>query len=283
VIGTVTQEFYRGTAARRAITGASWPVALGGLVRRNRRRYGGYTAHFGFAVMLIGVAASSSFQHSRNATLRPGQSVSNDGYAFHYVRPTVATTPERISFGAVIDVTKKGKQVTRLHTMQSFYPSTDASTGFIGRFFDSANADSTIGLDAGARRDIWTVAAADLSALGPLINQGNRLFANEYNAMVRKAEKLPAAEQSAALNQAISVNRFWTYRDRAVQDIAATYLKHPYPIQFLLIVAPLVTWLWIGALIIVLGGLISLIPAGLFARRRSPAVERSRVAARELV
>ena len=150
VIGTVVQEFYRGTAARRAITGDAWPLALGGLVRRNRRRYGGYIAHLGFSVMLIGVAASSSFQHSRNATLRPGQSVSNDGYVFHYVRPTVATTPERISFGAMIDVTKKGKQITRLHTMQSFYPSNNPSDGLIDSFFDSGNADSTIGLDAGA-------------------------------------------------------------------------------------------------------------------------------------
>ena len=62
VIGTVLQEFYRGTSARRAMTGDAWPVAVGALVRRNRRRYGGYIAHFGFAVMLIGVAASSSFQ-----------------------------------------------------------------------------------------------------------------------------------------------------------------------------------------------------------------------------
>ncbi len=90
VIGTVVQEFYRGTAARRAITGDAWPLALLALVRRNRRRYGGYLAHLGFAVMLIGVAASSSFQHSRNVTLRPGQTVSNDGLVFHYVRPTVA-------------------------------------------------------------------------------------------------------------------------------------------------------------------------------------------------
>jgi cytochrome c-type biogenesis protein CcmF len=279
VIGTVVQEFYRGTAARRAMTGDAWPVALGALVRRNRRRYGGYTAHFGFAVMLIGVAASSSFQHSRNATLRPGQSVSNDGYVFRYVRPTVSTTAERVSFGAVIDVTKKGKEVTRLHTMQSFYPSTDASTGFIGRFFDSANADSTIGLDAGARRDIWTVAAADLSALGPLINQGNAKFAGLYNSFIKQNPNITAAELTSDLNRV----HFWAFRDQAVQGIAATYLKHPYPIQFLLIVAPMVTWLWVGALIIVLGGLTSLIPAAVFARRRSPAADRSRVAARELV
>ena len=112
--------------------------------------------------MLIGVAASSSFQHSRNATLRPGQSVSNDGYVFHYVRPT------RVG-DARADLVRRdrsmsprtGKQVTTLHTMQSFYPSTNAVGRLIGRFFDSTNADSTIGLDAGPLRDIWTVASAE--------------------------------------------------------------------------------------------------------------------------
>ena len=104
------------------MTGDVWPVAFVALVRRNRRRYGGYIAHLGFAVMLIGVAASSSFQHSRNATLRPGQTVSNDGYVFHYVRPTAVATSERVSFGAVIDVTKHGKQVTTLHTDAELLP-----------------------------------------------------------------------------------------------------------------------------------------------------------------
>ena len=68
--------------------------------------------------------------------------------------------------------------------MQSFYPSTNGADGFIGRFFDSANADSTIGLDAGPLRDIWTVAAANLTPLAPLINKGDRLFASDYNAIV---------------------------------------------------------------------------------------------------
>ena len=197
VIGTVLQEFYRGTAARRAMTRDAWPVALLALVRRNRRRYGGYIAHLGFAVMLIGVAASSSFQHSRNVTLRPGQTASNDGYVFHYVRPTVAVGAERISFGAVIDVTKNGKQVTRLHTMQSFYPSTNGADGFIGRFFDSANADSTIGLDAGPLRDIWTVAAANLHAAGTVDQQGRQ-------ALRRRVQRGHQAGQEAACQPAAS-------------------------------------------------------------------------------
>jgi cytochrome c-type biogenesis protein CcmF len=282
VIGTVMQEFYRGTAARRAITRDPWPVAVLALVRRNRRRYGGYIAHLGFAVLLIGVAASSSFQHSRNVTLRPGQTASNDGYAFHYVRQTVAVTAERISFGAVINVTKHGNQVTRLHTMQSFYPSNNTSAGFIGRFFDSANADSTIGLDAGPVRDIWTVAAADLTPLLPLIDKGDRLFTREYNKFVAQARNLPLSEQQTALNTALNKSGFWLERDLAVQDIANQYRSHAYPIQFLLIVSPLVTWLWAGAAIVFFGGLIAVVPPALFARRRSQAPEHSRVAVREL-
>jgi cytochrome c-type biogenesis protein CcmF len=281
VAAAVMQEIYRGTAARRAITRDSWPAALIALIRRNRRRYGGYIAHLGFSIMLIGVAASSSFQHSRNATLKPGQSVSNDGYVFHYVRPTAVATAEKISFGAVIDVTKGGKQVTTLHTSQGFYPSTSTSDGIISRFFDSANADSTIGLDAGPLRDIWTVAAANLDPLMADINKGDKLFAGEYNSVVSAVNKLPAAQRTAAFNQDLNRISFWTERDLAVDGIVSQYTKHAYPVQFLLIVAPLVTWLWAGAFIVALGGLISMWPAPFAFRRRSLAVYRSRVA-REL-
>jgi cytochrome c-type biogenesis protein CcmF len=286
VVGTVVQEFHRGTAARRAMTGESWPGALAALVRRNRRRYGGYTAHFGFAVMLIGIAASSSFQHSRNAGLRPGGSVSDDGYVFHYVRPTATATPERVSFGAIINVTKNGSHVTTLRTMQSFYPALTNSAGVIGRFFDIGNADSTIGLDAGPLRDIWAVAGANLTPLTPLINEGNRKFAALYNsesrAIIRSDPHISAAAFNAKLNDALSELNFWNYRNAAVVGIVGQYLKHPYTVQFLLIVSPMVTWLWAGALIIFIGGFTSLLPPALFERRRSTATARSPAAVREL-
>ena len=131
----------------------------------------------------------------------------------------------------------------------------------------------------GPLRDIWTVAAADLTSLTPLIKEGDQKFDGLYNTVIKQNPGLSAAQLNAKLNQL----NFWAFRDRAVVEIADEYLKHPYPVQFLLIVSPMVTWLWAGAIIIVIGGLTSLIPAGVFARRRKPAVERSRVAARELV
>ena len=94
VLGSVGQEFFRGTRARRAMAGEAAPVALIALVRRNRRRYGGYIVHVGIAVLFVGVAASSSFQHARELSLSPGQSTRVGAYTVRYVRPTATITPE---------------------------------------------------------------------------------------------------------------------------------------------------------------------------------------------
>ena len=88
VFGSIGQEFVRGVRARRAMAGESPPRALLALVRRNRRRYGGYVVHLGIAVLFIGVAASSSFQHASELQLRPVQSTKVGAYTVRYVRPT---------------------------------------------------------------------------------------------------------------------------------------------------------------------------------------------------
>ena len=96
------QEFWRGAAARRSLAGGSMASALVGVVSRNRRRYGGYIVHVGIAVLLIGIAASSSFQTNRDVELRPGESAVVDGRTITYVRPTVAVDADKFTFGAVL-------------------------------------------------------------------------------------------------------------------------------------------------------------------------------------
>ena len=54
VLAAVGQEFWRGTMARRTMSGESWPRALARLTGRNRRRYGGYMVHAGIAVLFLG-------------------------------------------------------------------------------------------------------------------------------------------------------------------------------------------------------------------------------------
>ena len=93
VLGSVGQEFWRGTRVRRALAHESPPVAVASLVRRNRRRYGGYIVHVGIAVLFIGVAASSSFQHESELSLGVGQSAQVGPYTFRYVRSTARCSP----------------------------------------------------------------------------------------------------------------------------------------------------------------------------------------------
>jgi len=277
VIATVAQEFARGVSARRAVTREHWPTALVALVRRNRRRYGGYIVHLGIATLLIGVAGSS-YQRSNQLTMRPGQSTYVDGYRFTYVRPTAYASAERITLGAVLSVSKGGHHVTTLHTDEGYYPVNDASAGVIGRFFVPGNADTQVGLDPGPKIDIWTVVAPALGSLQPLINQGDAKF----NRAMLAAAKLPPAQANRYLNV------LYDLRDAAILAIVHRYLTHPAAATFLLIVSPLVLWLWIGAAIAACGGLIALVPLTVPARRRARAPSTAAVAggrglAREVV
>jgi cytochrome c-type biogenesis protein CcmF len=237
------------------------PVALGRLVRRNRRRYGGYIVHAGVAVALIGVAASTSFQHSRTATLKPGQSVRLDGYRIRYLRPTASANAEKISLGAVLAVSSGSHRVALLHTSYGLYPSLDTTQGPIGRFFNGSD-ETQVGLKAGALQDIWTDINPNVTPLQGLIANGNSIVQQA----IEKVLTLPAAQRGRALST------IYQLRDAAILALTQRYVTHPWAAQFLFIVSPLVTWLWAGAILAALGGLIALwpLPPRRNRRRRVP-------------
>ncbi len=233
-------------------------------MRRNRRRYGGYIVHAGVAFALIGVAASTSFQDSRTATIRPGQSVMIHGYKVRYVRATAAATSEKLSFGAVLAVTRGGHRVTTLHTSYGLYPSQDPTQGPIGRFFDGST-ESQVGLRAGITQDIWAVINPNITPLNGLITQGDARLQKALNAALKEP---PAA-------RAKSLNVLFQLRDLAIRELTQRFVTHPWAATFLLIVSPLVTWLWLGAIMAALGGLIALWPLPLRRRRRRAVPPRS--------
>ncbi len=79
VTATIAQEFWRGTRARMR-SGESVLAALGGLVRRNRRRYGGYLVHLSMVLIGLGVIASSFFQQEYGVRLARGESATVGRY-----------------------------------------------------------------------------------------------------------------------------------------------------------------------------------------------------------
>ncbi len=72
VAGTIVQEFWKGVGARRRMYGENPVVALGRLVARNRRRYGGYVVHAGI-VILMAAFAGMAFKKEYDVTLVDGQ------------------------------------------------------------------------------------------------------------------------------------------------------------------------------------------------------------------
>jgi cytochrome c-type biogenesis protein CcmF len=253
-LGSAGQEFFRGARARRAMAGEAPPLALVALVRRNRRRYGGYVVHIGMAVLFIGVAASSSFQHANELSLSPGQSARVGSYDVHYVRPTATITPKydqahtgsTLSLGAVLNVTKSGRHVATLEPSEGFYSSGEASQGTVGNLIGGQPV-SHIGMDVGLTRNVWTAIQPDIET-GPLkriVTVGNKTLPPEDGII-------------------------------GIAYLARAYLKHPPPAQFNLIVSPLVMWIWVGGLIVFGGALIAIWPAPSVVRRRVAARSRAR-------
>jgi cytochrome c-type biogenesis protein CcmF len=257
VTGTVVQEFFRGTRVRTRIAHEPPPEAMVQLVRRNRRRYGGYIVHFGVAIALVGIAASTSFQHARRADLAPGQSVMVDGMKVTYVRPTATASPQKITFGAVLSVFKGNRHVTTVHTTYGLYPS-QSSPQPIGRFFNGSQ-ESRVGLDSQVLRDIWVVIQPNTTPLAKQISEGNAKFAKAIAA----AQTLPMAQRANYLNT------IYALRDRLIVELDHRFVSHPWTSQFLIEVSPLVMWLWLGAIIAACGGLIALWPARRPSRRGS--------------
>jgi cytochrome c-type biogenesis protein CcmF len=266
VLGTVGQEYWRGVAARRAMTGAPLPRALISLVARNRRRYGGYIVHVGMALLFVGVAASSAFQHARDVRLAPGQSAVIGGYKIRYLRPTAKIhldhgRVERIGFGAVLDASRDGRHIATLRPERDFYPSSDSSLGPLGRFFNG-EATSEVGMRAGLTRDLWTAVTPDTSQLEPIIGQGDRLF-------TRVGGRLPPVMQSVFLG-------------RALNGLVERYQRTAPPATFRVIDSPMVTWIWLGGIIVFLGGLIALSPGPPSPQRRLVTAGYAARVAREL-
>ena len=115
VVGTVVQEFIRGTGARHRLHGEAYPLALVRLVGRNRRRYGGYVVHLGM-VMLFAAFAGLAFKRETEVTLKPGQSVdvkSPYGWTYRITHQGVSQYEQlnRFVTAASVDVTRNGKYI----------------------------------------------------------------------------------------------------------------------------------------------------------------------------
>lgn len=123
VTAAIVQEFVRGTIARRVATNENVVVALGSLMRRNGRRYGGYIVHLGIVMMGVAIIGNEFYLTSTNVTLAQNESVQISGYEVTYTGLDTERGSNVTSITANLDVyhTATGRFVGTLVPHRNIY------------------------------------------------------------------------------------------------------------------------------------------------------------------
>ena len=108
--------------ARRRSTREGWTAATGRLLGANPRRYGGYLVHIGVLLAVIGIAASQTYQIRGAATLKPGQSMSVDGYTIVYRGFRPRLEPNRVVLAAAVSASRSGQDLGTFLPSQNIFP-----------------------------------------------------------------------------------------------------------------------------------------------------------------
>jgi cytochrome c-type biogenesis protein CcmF len=80
---TIGVDLVRATRARLR-TGERLLPAIGGLLLRHNRRYGGFVVHFGILVIALGVMGSHAWSVQTETTLKPGEKAELAGYQVRF-------------------------------------------------------------------------------------------------------------------------------------------------------------------------------------------------------
>jgi cytochrome c-type biogenesis protein CcmF len=126
----------------------------------------------------------------------------------------------------------------------------------VSRYFEG-EATSEVALEAGLLRDVWISVAPDTRRLAPRVAEGDEVFGDA-------ASSLPPDEYDALLAQAL-------------RGLTRSFADDAGASTFRMLVSPMVTWIWLGALVVFAGGLIALWPSPRGAARRVGAIYAAKV------
>jgi cytochrome c-type biogenesis protein CcmF len=115
------REYFIGARARRTAHGESWMTAVARLVAANRRRYGGYVAHFGVFFVALGIAVSQTMRSENEATLAAGETLTVAGRTIRLRELWSREEPQRSVIGATVDVVDGNRVRGTMQPRMNFY------------------------------------------------------------------------------------------------------------------------------------------------------------------
>ena len=122
VLTSMILEFYKGALARKDQHDETFVGALGSLIWRNKRRYGGYVVHIGVVLIFAGIAGSQSYSVHKEKHLKVGETLELGGFMFKYEGLLAVednSTKSRVI--AVLGAYRDGKRIWTARPEKEFY------------------------------------------------------------------------------------------------------------------------------------------------------------------
>jgi cytochrome c-type biogenesis protein CcmF len=120
VVGTIVQEFWRGSNVRRRATGTDIFTAVVGLVARNKRRYGGYIVHVGIVLAFLGFAGNG-FKQDTQVLLKKGEQATLGPFTLRNDGVRVSDDGQKQMITAYVPIFERGRQVDTLYPAKWFF------------------------------------------------------------------------------------------------------------------------------------------------------------------
>jgi len=133
VLYTIGMEFWKGIRAKMRTAQRSFFTALRNIVAINQRRYGGYIIHLGIVMIFVGITGSVGFKTEQKVMLDKGEQATVKNYTFQLAGRYTNQDPEKVSYGAKLNVYKDGKLYTtmtpekRIHRTSQDQPHTEVA------------------------------------------------------------------------------------------------------------------------------------------------------------
>jgi cytochrome c-type biogenesis protein CcmF len=128
IASTIFQEFWTGTRARMILTDEGALIAFPKLMWKMRSRYGGFVAHLGVVLMVIGITGSYAYKQENQATLRQGQAIGVGDYTLRYDRAGTYTDRNREVQAAEFSIFRDGQYLDKIRTERRFYTNAEQPT-----------------------------------------------------------------------------------------------------------------------------------------------------------
>ncbi|MFC2020649.1 heme lyase CcmF/NrfE family subunit [Chloroflexota bacterium] len=120
VLFTISYEWFRGTRARHRMRSENYLKAFFGLIGANRPRYGGYIVHIAMIFITVGVVGTTFYGTETQAIIKPGETITINGYSLLYDKLDSYSTQSRDVVNATFIVSHNDKIVGELITEKYF-------------------------------------------------------------------------------------------------------------------------------------------------------------------